>query len=101
MKAEATRRAKGSSVSGVMKSMMRKGLGEGGMRDLTVRLPKMRRARMMKAAVRIAQGKPISGMRRWIMMGKMTPPREEPEATTPNAKARRRKNQVEVEERAG
>ena len=34
-------------------------------------------------------------------MGKITPPREEPEATIPRAKARRRKNQVDAEEIAG
>lgn len=49
---------------------------------------------MRKEAVRIAQGKPTPATSRLIMMGKMTPPREDPDAMTPKAKARFLWNQV-------
>lgn len=54
----------------------------------------MRRPRMRKEAVRIAQEKPTAVTSRLIMMGKITPPREDPDAMTPKARARFLWNQV-------
>ena len=82
-------RAKAGSRRGRTKAFSTKGLGLGGSRDFTVRLPMTSMPRMMKAATRIVQGKPMFGIKRWTRMGKMTPPRDEPEAITPKARARR------------
>lgn len=49
---------------------------------------------MRKEAIRIAQGKPTSTTSRLIIMGKITPPREDPDAITPKARARCLWNQV-------
>ena len=43
----------------------------------------MRRPRMRKAAARMDQPKDVWTTRRWTIMGKMTPPSEEPEAIIP------------------
>lgn len=58
----------GGSLSGLTNSMMIKGLGRGLRRDLTVRLAMIMRPRIIKAAVRMDQAKPIRGMRRSIIM---------------------------------
>ena len=52
---------------------------------------------MRKAAALIVQGNPIFGMRLDTMIGKMTPPSDEPDAMMPNAVARFLKNQVPTE----
>lgn len=49
---------------------------------------------MRKEAVRIAQGKPTPDTSRRIIIGKITPPREDPDAMTPKARARFLWNQV-------
>jgi hypothetical protein len=50
--------------------------------------------RIKNAVIRIAHPKPTEMMRRRSMIGKMTPPSEDPEAVTPRANARRRWNQL-------
>ena len=93
---DAVSRAKEGSVRGRMNAMMLNGRLVGAMRDLTVKLAKIRSARMRKAQMRIVQAKPTSGMRWTTMMGKMTPPRDEPAATAPKAAPLLWKNQVET-----
>ena len=57
--------------------------------------------RIMNAATLIVQAKSSLGIRWLIMIGKITPPREEPAATTPKASARHFRNQVGTEDMAG
>lgn len=92
---------KAGSRKGLTKSVMEKGRGEGGRRERTVRLEIVRRPRMMKPQTRMVHGKPIFGIRFWTKMGNMTPPREEPEAIIPRARARRLWNQVTTVDMAG
>ena len=68
----------------------------GSMRDLTVKLAKKRSASMRNAHMRIVQPNPTSGMRWTTIMGKITPPKDEPAATRPKAAPLLRKNQVET-----
>jgi hypothetical protein len=68
----------------------------GSMRDLTVKLAKKRSARMRNAHMRIVQPNPTSGIRWTTIMGKMTPPKDEPAATRPKAVPLLWKNQVET-----
>jgi hypothetical protein len=82
------------SFNGVMKSMSVTGLGDGLRRDLTVRFAMTSMPRMVKAAVRIVHAKPICGISFVTMIGKMTPPSDDPEAVIPNAVARFLKNHV-------
>ena len=96
-----TTSAYGGSARGVMNSLRTSGLGAGGSRDFTIKLAMTSRPRIKKAATRIVQGNPISGMSRVTRIGKITPPRDEPDAMIPKAKARRRKNQVETVDMAG
>lgn len=65
--------------------------------DLRVTLEMPNIARIKKAQIRIAQGNPTLGIRFDTMIGKITPPRLDPEAVTPSAKARRLANQVLTE----
>jgi len=110
----------GGSLSGLTNSMMIKGLGRVSRRDLTVRLAMIMRPRIIKAAVRMDQAKPIWGMRRSIIMlrngwypllrtvvenkewrkrthGRITPPSDDPEVTIPKASALLLKNHVATE----
>lgn len=86
-----------SSANGRRKLRISKGLGRCGSLDLRVTLAIPNMKRMRNAQIRIAQGKPTSGIRRVTMMGKITPPRLDPEAVTPSAKARRLANHVLTE----
>lgn len=79
-----------------MNCMMWKGFGRVGRRDLTVRLAMSMSARIRKPQVRIVQPKPILGISLLTIMGKITPPVEEPAAIMPNAAARLWKNQVGI-----
>lgn len=65
--------------------------------DFKVRLEMVNMKRIRNAQILIAQGKPTWGIRWDTMMGKMTPPKLEPEAMIPRAKARRFANQVLTE----
>jgi hypothetical protein len=96
-----TSRLNFSSVRGCTKSIMRTGLGKGGMRDRMSRLAKISSPRIMKAQIRIVQGKPTSLTSFVTMMGKMTPPSEEPLAAMPKARARFLKNHVVTQLKAG
>jgi hypothetical protein len=51
-------RRKGSSPNGLIKSLMRKGLGCGKILDFTVRFVMMHKARIKKAQILIAQPNP-------------------------------------------
>jgi len=66
------------------------------MRDLTVKLAKRRSDNMRNAQMRIVQPNPTSGMRWKTIMGRITPPRDEPAATRPKAAPLLWKNQVET-----
>ena len=65
--------------------------------DLTVRLVKVKRPRIKNATARMVQAKPILGMSRSTMIGKMIPPIDAPDEMTPNAVERRLANQVLTE----
>lgn len=84
------------SNNGRTKAMTENGRLDGAMRDRTVRLAKIKSANIRKAQIRIAQPKPTSGMRRMTMMGRMTPPRDDPAATKPRAAPRFAKNHVDT-----
>ena len=84
-----------------MNSSRISGFGCGGSRDFTVKLAMTSKPRIKNAATRIVQGNPISGMSRSTSMGKITPPRDEPDAMIPKARARRRKNHVGIVDMAG
>jgi hypothetical protein len=68
----------------------------GSMRDLTVKLAKRRSDSMRNAQMRIVQPNPTSGMRWTTIMGRITPPRDEPAATRPKAAPLLWKNQVDT-----
>lgn len=84
------------SDKGRTKAMRANGRLDGAMRDRTVKLAKIKSANIRKAQMRIAQPKPTSGIRRMTMMGRMTPPREDPAATKPRAAPRFAKNHVDT-----
>jgi hypothetical protein len=63
------------------------GRGACGRKDEMVRLVIRSRPRMRKAHARIAQGNPILGIKCVTMIGKMTPPRDEPAMVNPPAMA--------------
>lgn len=90
-------RVKAGSLRGRMKSIISTLLGFGVNLDFTVRLEMMSIPRIMNAAALIVHGNPILGISFDTMMGKITPPREDPEAIIPNAVARLLKNQVLME----
>ena len=64
---------------------------------MRVRLAMTIRKRIRKAQILIVQAKPTSTVNLLTIIGKITPPRLEPEKTIPNANARRSLNQVETE----
>lgn len=83
-------------VNGTKNDFKTKGRLDGGSRERTVRFAKISRANIKNALVRIAHPNPTSGMR-WInIIGKMTPPMEEPITTRPRAAPRFFKNHVET-----
>jgi hypothetical protein len=85
----------GTSLKCLKRSSKRQGVYPfGGSRDLSVRFAMIHMKRIRKAVIRIAHPNPTEIMRRRSMMGKMTPPSEDPEAVTPRANARRRWNQL-------
>lgn len=89
--------ANAGSRRGRMKSMRMNGLGEWLNLDFTVRLQITSIPRIIKAAALIVQGNPIRGMSFETMIGKITPPSDDPDAMTPNAAALFLKNQVPTE----
>jgi hypothetical protein len=65
-----------------------KGLGECGRYEEIVKLAMMSRPRMRKAQILIVQPNPTLGSRWTTMIGKMTPPKDEPAIANPPAIAR-------------
>src|ERR1700733_10185891 len=84
------------SFKGRRKAITLNGRLVGCIRDVTVKLAKRRRASMRNAHMRIVQPNPTSGMRWTTIIGKITPPKEEPAATRPKAAPLLWKNQVET-----
>ena len=97
MKDAKHRSANAGSFSGWMNSKTLSFLGLGVNLDLIVRFAIMSIPRIKNAAARMVQGNPIRGMSFETMIGYITPPKEEPDAITPNAVARFLKNQVPIE----
>ena len=90
-------RKKAGSLKGRMNSITSTLFGFGDNLDFTVTLAMRSIPRIMNAAALIVHGNPISGISFDTMMGKITPPRDDPEAIIPKAVARLLKNQVLVE----
>lgn len=82
----------GISLKGVMNSMMRSGLGCGGILDLRVRFEIISSPRIRNAQILMVQPNPTLSTRRCTMIGIMTPPKLEPLAAMPSANARFLKN---------
>ena len=74
MKAAAHMRPNAGSFKGVKNSMMTSFRGLGGSLDLTVRFAITCSPRIMNAAARMVQGKPILGMSFETKIGRITPP---------------------------
>lgn len=70
----------------------------GGNLDLTVTQATPHIARNRNPSMRIVQGNPICRKRWFIMMGRQTPPRDEPAFMMPNAAARLLKNHVATDD---
>lgn len=62
--------------------------------DETVKLVMMSRPRMRKAQILIVQAKPTLGSRCMTIIGKMTPPKDDPAIAKPPAMARLLRKQV-------
>lgn len=90
-----------SSVNGFTKSITRTGFGNGGMRLLISRFAKISNTNIMNAQIRIVHGKPTSFTSRDTMIGKITPPRLEPDAAMPKPSALFLKNHVVTQLKAG
>ena len=89
------------SLRGRINAIALKGRLVGAIRERTVKLAKTINARIRKAQIRIAQPKPTSGISLTTMIGRMTPPREDPAATIPSAAPRFLRNQVDTHVNAG
>ena len=94
--ARATRR-KAGSLSGLMNSMTVKGFFVWTTRDLVVALVMTSRPSIINATARIVHLNPIRGINLFTIIGKITPPKDEPDAIIPSAVARLFINQVETE----
>jgi 5-methylcytosine-specific restriction endonuclease McrA len=84
------------SLKGRTSAMNSNGRLVGGILDRTARLANTKATKTRKAQIRIAHAKPTFGMRWTSMMGKITPPSEEPDTTSPSAAPRLAWNQVET-----
>lgn len=82
------------SLSGFTKFMILTGFLVWVSLDFSVRLAMASMNKMRNAQILIAHGKPTWGIRWDTMIGKITPPRLDPEAVTPKAVARFFANQV-------
>lgn len=93
---EIVNRTKVSSLNGRTKAMISNGRIVGGVLDRTAKLANISRAKIKNAQMRIAHANPTSGMR-WIsMMGKITPPSEDPATASPMAAPLFARNHVET-----
>ena len=79
-----------------MKAIKLNGRFIGGILERTVKFAKVSSANIRKAQIRNVQPKPTSGIRWIIIMGKMTPPSEDPATTRPRAAPRFSKNHVDA-----
>ena len=73
----------------------------GAIRERTVRLAKTINASIRKAQMRISQPKPTSGINLTTIIGRITPPKDDPAATMPSAAPRFFRNHVETHVNAG
>ena len=87
----------GNSLKGAAKRPAGIFLGTGFVLGRTVRIAMICRPRMRKAAALMVQGYPVLWIMRLIMMGKMTPPTDEPVTMMPIAAPRFLENQVEMQ----
>ena len=76
------------SLNGLKNSMSSNFRVGGGWRGFRRTFPMATRPRRRNAVLRIAQPKPIRGIRRDTIIGRITPPTDEPETTIPKARAR-------------
>ena len=90
-------RPNAGSFRGRMNSMRTRGRGLGVNLDLTVKLAMISMPSMRKAQALIVHGNPTFGIRCETMMGKITPPRDDPDAIIPKDAALFLKNQVPFE----
>jgi hypothetical protein len=95
-KAEVVRYRNGISLNGVRNSISEKRRVGGGKRDLIRMLPRISMPSSRNAVLRMAQPKPMRGIKRSTIMGRITPPMDDPETTTPKARARWRENHVGI-----
>jgi hypothetical protein len=91
------RRVNAGSFNGLMNSIISNFLGLGVNLDLTVRFAMISNPKIKNAAARIVHGNPIFGISFETIIGNITPPRDDPDAITPNAVARFLKNHVPIE----
>jgi hypothetical protein len=89
--------AKAGSFRGRMNSMTSTFFCRGVNLDFTVRLATAHMPKIMNAADLIVHGNPIFGMSLETIIGKITPPKDDPDAMVPKAVARFLKNHVPVE----
>lgn len=87
----------GNSIKGAAKRPVGIFFGTGLVLGRTVTIAMTCRARIRKAAVLMAQGYPVLRIMRLIMMGKMTPPTDDPVTMMPMAAPRFLENQVETQ----
>jgi hypothetical protein len=92
----AVKSTKAGSLRGQTNAIGLNGRLVGAIRERTVKFTKMSSANIRKAQIRIAQPKPTSGISLMTMIGKITPPKDEPAATRPRAAPRFAKNQVDA-----
>src|SRR5688572_468687 len=90
-------RASFASLKPLTYSMKTNGCFLGGSLDFTVKQATANRTKKMNPIVLIIQGKPTLWIILSIMIGRTTPPSEEPDTMIPKAKARRRMNQDTTE----
>jgi hypothetical protein len=76
------------SLNGTTNALMLTFFFDGGRREVMHIFPTTRSPIMRNATLRIAQPKPMVGMRWVTIMGMITPPTEDPETIIPRARAR-------------
>ena len=92
---------KGASFNGDTNAISLNGLLEGSILDRTAKFANSSNVKIRNAQIRMAQPKPTSGIKCISMMGKMTPPSDDPAVVRPRAAPRFLKNQVETQVKAG
>ena len=87
----------GNSLNGAASRPPGNFLGPNVVRGRTVKTATICSTKIMNAHVLIVQGYPTAGIMRLIMIGKMTPPTDDPVTITPMAAPRLFANQVEMQ----